>query len=289
MGSIADQVLAAAARGDRLAFTAAAARYGTLDEAHRLVRDEGVVRMVDRGAAALEIVLPQPTLQPTRAEADEEAGDGSLMFGHFAVFNEWTEINSWFEGHFMERLAPGSMRKTIRENRDAIKVLFQHGADPQIGDKPLGPIDDLREDDRGGYYEVPLLEADYVRNDVLPGLQAGLYGASFRFQVMREEFETEPGPSDTNPSGLPERTIKELRLFEFGPVTFPAYQSATAGVRSTNADEATPPAEDAATDTPHHDREPAVVAGVRSHLVLGRRGSRTITLNDRKEGPSWLL
>jgi hypothetical protein len=86
---------------------------------------------------------------------------------------------------------------------------------------------------------------------------------------------------------LPERTIKELRLFEFGPVTFPAYQSATAGVRSSEAD-ATPPAEDAATTEPHHSPMPAV-AGARSHLVLGRRGSELITLNARKEGPSWLL
>lgn len=285
MGSIADQVLAAAGRGDRLAFTAAAARFGSVGDAHRLVREEGVLRMVDRAALP---EIPADAVQTLTRADDDEAGDGTLMFGHFAVFNEWTEIDSWFEGHFMERLAPGAFRKTFRENRDAIKVLFQHGMDPQIGDKPLGPVDDLREDDTGAYYEVPLLEADYVRNDVLPGLQAGLYGASFRFQVMREEFETEPDPSDDNPSGLPERTIKELRLFEFGPVTFPAYQSATAGVRSTEAD-ATPPAEDAATDEPHHDREPAVVAGVRSHLVLGRRGSRTITLNDRKEGPSWLL
>ena len=253
-------------------------------EAQRLVREEGVLRMVDR-AAVLEI--PARAAQIATRAAEEEAGDGTLMYGHFAVFNEWTEIDSWFEGHFMERLAPGAFRKTIRENRDAIKVLFQHGMDPQIGDKPLGPIDALREDSEGAYYEVPLLDADYVRNDVLPGLQAGLYGASFRFQVMREEFDTEPGPSDDNPAGLPERTIKELRLFEFGPVTFPAYQSATAGVRSTDAD-ATPPAEDAATDEPHQSREP-VLAGVRSHLVLGRRGSRTITLNDRKEGPSWLL
>jgi phage head maturation protease len=72
-------------------------------------------------------------------------------------------------------------------------VLFQHGSDPQIGDKPLGPIDQLREDDTGAYYEVPLLEASYVRDNVLPGLKAGLYGASFRFRVVREEINDDPG------------------------------------------------------------------------------------------------
>src|SRR5205823_2500044 len=68
--------------------------------------------------------------------------------------------------------------------------------------------------------------------ELIPGLDAGLYGASFRFKVMREEVVDEPGPSDANPHGLKERTVKEAKVMEFGPVTFPAYTGATAGVRS---------------------------------------------------------
>lgn len=163
--------------------------------------------------------------------ASEDAAPPT-MFGHFTTFNQWTEIDSVWEGNFLERIAPGSFSKTIAENRSDVKVLFQHGSDPQIGDKPLGAISELREDDKGPYYEVPLLDASYVTDDILPGLRAGLYGASFRFKVMREEFADKPKRSDFNPEGIPERTIKEVRLFEFGPVTFPAYASASAGVRS---------------------------------------------------------
>jgi HK97 family phage prohead protease len=82
----------------------------------------------------------------------------------------------------MERIAPGAFKKTFREQPRPMRVLFQHGMDPQVGDKPLGPIRDLREDETGAYYEVPLLDASYVRDQVLPGLRAGLYGASFRFR-----------------------------------------------------------------------------------------------------------
>lgn len=170
----------------------------------------------------------QPGLE-LRAAGDD--GGMPTLTGHFAVFNQWTEINSWLEGRFMERLAPGAFRKTFRENRDGIKVLFQHGRDPQIGDKPLGPIAALREEDVGAYYEVPLLDTAYVR-DLIPGLEAGLYGASFRFSVMREEIVQNPKKSAHNPEGIPERTIREARVSEFGPVTFPAYPEATAGVRS---------------------------------------------------------
>jgi HK97 family phage prohead protease len=145
--------------------------------------------------------------------------------------NEWTEINSAWEGRFMERFAPGAWKKTIRENADRIKSLFQHGGDPQIGDKPLGPFRKLEENEGGGYAEVALLDTGYNR-ELLPGLKEGLYGASHRFSTVREEENLDPEASDENPHGLPERTIKEARLFELGPVTFPAYGGATAGMRS---------------------------------------------------------
>jgi hypothetical protein len=50
--------------------------------------------------------------------------------------------------------------------------------------------------------------------------------------VTRDEVNESPDRSDANPDGLPERTIKEAQVMEFGPVTFPAYAGATAGVRS---------------------------------------------------------
>lgn len=170
---------------------------------------------------------------PSSLELREAAGaTGPQMVGHFAVFNRWTEIDSFFEGRFLERIAPGAFKKTFKENRDAIKVLAEHGYDPMIGKRALGSIDVLSEDEEGAYYEVSLVDAQDVRELILPRLRANLYGASFRFTVMREEIEEEPDPSDENPHGLAERTIKECRLFEFGPVTFPAYAEATASARS---------------------------------------------------------
>jgi HK97 family phage prohead protease len=187
------------------------------------------------------LIRARSTLEFTPADELRDAGT-DLEDGHlgllrvlFSPVNEWTRITSMWEGDFMERFAPGAWRKTIREQRDRIRSLFQHGMDPQVGDKPLGPITLLEENDRGGYGEVPLLDTSYNR-DLLPGLKAGLYGASHRFSVLREEVIDQPEPSDGNPHGLPERTVKEARLMEFGPVTFPAYAGATAGVRSLTDD-----------------------------------------------------
>jgi HK97 family phage prohead protease len=150
--------------------------------------------------------------------------DGNLLVGYAAVFNDWTEINSW-EGQFKERIAPGAFRKTLRERGDQVKVLFNHGMDPSIGDKPLGKPRSMKERDKGLYVEVPLDDTSY-NADIKALLRSGaLDGMSFRMSVLAEEWNL---PEE----GLPERTIKEIRLYEFGPVTFPAYQATEAGVRA---------------------------------------------------------
>lgn len=155
------------------------------------------------------------------------------LVGHFAVFDRWTLIDSWYEGRFMERVAPGAFADTFREDAGTVKVLFDHGHDPTLGNKPLGPIDKLREDKTGAYYEVPLIDTDYNRDFIVPAVEASLLGASFRFEVTGESWDDEPDPSDSNPKGLPERTITKVSLREFGPVTFPAYpDGTTAGLRS---------------------------------------------------------
>lgn len=184
--------------------------------------------------ADLEIVRAMPVVAQLRASKDadpEDRDDLGMLEVRFSVFNTWYEINSFWEGRFLERTQPGAFTKTMRERRDSIVSLFNHGMDFNIGDKVLGPIEELYEDKDSPVGVVRLLDTSYNR-DLEPGLAAGVYRSSFMFNVIREEWNDEPGESDHNPQGLPERTIKEVRLFEFGPVTFPANPDATAGMRS---------------------------------------------------------
>lgn len=155
-----------------------------------------------------------------RGEGDEQR----TLTGYAAVFNADTEINSW-EGNFIERIAPGAFRKTLRERKDDIQILFNHGMDPQIGDKPLGRASVMKEDSRGLFVEVPLSRTSY-NEDIRELLADGaIRGMSFRFAVVKETWETPK-------RGLPVRTIDEAKLYEVGPVTFPAYAATSAGVRS---------------------------------------------------------
>lgn len=156
------------------------------------------------------------------------AGGQPVLTGHFARFNEWTEIDSVFEGRFMEQIAPGAFEDSFRAAPP--KILFQHGRDPELGDKVLGSPVTVREDEQGAYYEVPLFPS--VPPLLVDGLRAGAYGASFRFSVEEDKVIRKPERSDHNPEGLPERTILKTRTSEAGPVTFPAYVGATATIRS---------------------------------------------------------
>jgi HK97 family phage prohead protease len=207
-----------------------------------------------------------------RADDDESDGAGDeglgLMDVRFSTFDTWYEINSWWEGRFLERTVRGAFKRTIAahnkaRNADAHQIitLFNHGMDFHIGDKILGSIESLSEEPDSPLSVVRLFDTSFNR-DLLPGLRAGVYGSSFMFRVVKDEWNNEPGVSEHNPEGLPERTLKELRVFEAGPVTFPANPDATAGMRCTSG-----------TDTYYEQlarRDPNRVDGLRSKLTALR-------------------
>ena len=165
--------------------------------------------------------LVRTSTQPMELRADGD-GDGNTLFGHFTVFNEWTEINSYWEGRFLERNAPGMLDETIKGRSGQIKVLVDHGADPSIGNKPLGPIRELTGD---AYYEVDLLDdADSQRVRMLVE----------RGDVARSSFAAYMHESDWSqtPDGFPLRTVVGMSLVDVAPVDDPAYFDTSTGLRS---------------------------------------------------------
>lgn len=193
-------------------------------------------------AQRLDIDVCRSLDRPTIIRAEEDATEAPLgtLVGEFTLFGEWYEINSLWEGHFIERTMPGAFKRTInnRSGQSPVRVLLEHGFDPTVADKPLGVPSILEERATGVYAETPLLDTSYNR-DLAPALAAGAYGQSFRFQVLRDEF-VEPGSDGWEDTGnpawanLPQRNIYEVRLIEFGPTVFPASPAtnATTGVRS---------------------------------------------------------
>lgn len=182
---------------------------------------------------------PMPTCVRTRAETNDDGEDAPsrpTLFGVFARFDEWNEIRSPIEGHFLERVAPGAFDETFAEygpqGRGWIRAIFDHGHDPHIGMKPIGVPTVLEARAEGAYYEVPLF--DSVPALLVDGLRSGAYGASYRFNVARDDelVDLDPDPSEHNPRGIPEVTIQRATIKEIGPTALGADPFATAGVRS---------------------------------------------------------
>src|SRR5690606_26383998 len=120
---------------------------------------------------------------------------------------------------------------------------FDHGNDVRTGSVPIGTIEDIREDEHGLFVRARLFD-NAVVEPIRQAIEGGaIDGMSFRFRVVRDEWRDAAGaivkdrdvggllfdPGDRGPL---QRTIREVQLFEAGPVVFPAYEATTVGVRS---------------------------------------------------------
>jgi HK97 family phage prohead protease len=153
--------------------------------------------------------------------------DGLTLTGYAAVFNAWTEIDSW-EGTFRERIAPGAFKRTLGQRMPVLQ--FDHGSHPLIGSIPLGRITSIVEDERGLKVKARLSDnwlVEPVRDAIRDG---AIDGMSFRFSVPANGDKVVRGKD-----GVLERTISEIALYEVGPVVFPAYEQTSVGVRSRQA------------------------------------------------------
>jgi HK97 family phage prohead protease len=167
---------------------------------------------------------------PAAMRFREESDGGPVLEGRMMPYNEWTEIRSSVEGHFLERFAPGALAKTMSEQAARIRVLFEHGLDPLLGRQAIAEVGELRDEQDGAYYTAGLLEG--LPPLLLAGLRRSLYGSSVRYRPVKGDRVRAPKPSEYNPEGIPEVTVREAQLREFSVVTFPQYAGATAAVRS---------------------------------------------------------
>lgn len=206
--------------------------WGTLRTARGVKRD--LIRMTP--SSTFKAVLGLRDGEPPADAATSDPGNGlGILAGYPIVFDQWTEIDSWWEGNFLERVRGDALDDTLKGRGSRAKVLFNHGMDFQIGDKPLGKPQRQEPMDYGMWAETPLSDTSY-NHDLAALIRDGaIDGQSFRFNVIGEEWrsyaEGDKRP-DYNPNGLDERTITRLELFEHGPVTFPAYEATTLGLRS---------------------------------------------------------
>lgn len=170
-------------------------------------------------------------------------GDDLTLDGYGAVFGSPTRIDSW-EGMFDEEIARGAFKKSLAERTPVLQ--FDHGRHPMVGSIPLGSFETLSED-ADGLHVVARLHDNWLVQPVRDAIKSkAIPGMSFRFSVVKDEWRTADGkpvkPDDvsrllwsadaSDPTSILKRTLREVKLYEVGPVVFPAYADTSVGVRS---------------------------------------------------------
>lgn len=155
-------------------------------------------------------------------------GDGpAVIEGYGAVYYDGTpetQFELW--PGVVERIMPGAFDRAIRE--DDVRGLFNHQPDNVLGRKAAGTMR-LTTDSKGLRYSLDVPDTTVGRDTVTSIERGDVTGSSFSFLIRAEtwrEEKTEEGHV------LEIREIEEVELFDAGPVTFPAYEGTTTGVRS---------------------------------------------------------
>jgi HK97 family phage prohead protease len=159
---------------------------------------------------------------PFEFRAADAGSDGLTLAGYAAVFNSPTRIGD-AKGEFSEVVAPGAFKRTINNSTPVLQ--FDHGQHPLIGSLPIGSISKITEDARGLYVEARVFD-NWLTQPLRDAIDAqAVSGMSFRFSVVKDTW-------GRSADGTRSRVLNELRLYELGPVVFPAYSDTTVALRS---------------------------------------------------------
>jgi len=147
-----------------------------------------------------------------------------VAVGYGAVFHRdddpGTEYELW-DGA-VERIAPDAFSEAL-SRPDDVRGLFNHDSDHLLGRLSANTLR-LSADNKGLRYEIDLPDTQAGR-DVATSIERGdLTGSSFAFVPEVVEWATEESRDV--------RTIRSVKLYDIGPVTFPAYGSSSAALRS---------------------------------------------------------
>lgn len=107
----------------------------------------------------------------------------------------------------------GAFKKTIAENRGRVKVLWQHDAA-----EPIGIPEEMIEDDNGLYVKAKISMTDTGKKAMTLIRDGVITEMSIGYDVVKDDYKMM--------GNRRVRMLKEVRLWEFSPVTFAANDKA---------------------------------------------------------------
>ncbi|MGH2663677.1 MAG: HK97 family phage prohead protease [Actinomycetota bacterium] len=160
-------------------------------------------------------------------EVRQSTSGGIEIEGYASTFDDVYILEDFF-GEYEEVVAKGAFTKTLNDGAD-VRLTVNHDGLPLARTKS-GTLE-LEEDDVGLLYRAPSLAADDPDvQRLVPKLEReDVAESSFMFRVIREDWYFSDPEDDED---LDRRTILEVKLYDVGPVTWPANLNTSIGLRS---------------------------------------------------------
>ncbi len=167
---------------------------------------------------------PQRTTVENRADGSKEIRGYAAV--HYNPNDPGTEYRLYDD--MVERIMPGAFDRAIEDQHD-VRALFNHDSSMVLGRSESGTLK-LASDATGLRYVVDPPNTQIGR-DVVELLSRGdVSGSSFAFLPTKVSWEDRMDSDTRKVTYI--RKIEDVELLDVGPVTYPAYDSTTAGVRS---------------------------------------------------------
>jgi uncharacterized protein len=192
------------------------------------------------------------------------------IVGYAAVFydptDDGTEFVLWDDswGRAVERIMPGAFDMALSRPDDC-RGLFNHDPSMMLGRTKAGTMS-LAKDATGLTYAIEPGDTG-CGQDVMAHIARGdVTGSSFGFNIP-PQGQKWTSMTDENGKVQEIRELLSVELLDCGPVTFPAYEAATAGIRSKSGVEEARAARDAWIST---QPKPPIVFPATPRMDLGR-------------------
>ena len=140
------------------------------------------------------------------------------LVGHAAVFD--VEFDT---GFFIERIERGAFSKSIK--KDDVRALWNHDSNYVLGRNKSKTLT-MKEDEKGLLVDIIPPDTQWARDLQISIDRGDVSQMSFGFEPLDTEWiRGEKNKPDT-------RILREVRLWDVSPVTFPAYVDTDIAVRS---------------------------------------------------------
>lgn len=167
-------------------------------------------------------------------EGDEKKG---VLEGYTAKFNKRTLLYLWSDEEWWEEILPGAFDDVLG---DDVRCLKNHDANYVLGRNKAGTLK-LNVDATGLRFEcVPDTRITYAADTVHAVERGDISQCSFAFTIAKQSWEEQ---SRDGKLIITRKIEKIKRLYDVGPVTYPAYEDTTVeyngktGIRAASPDD----------------------------------------------------